>query len=120
MALKSASYMNGDRLTCWMQKLTAFARPSSVDKQEYVNLQKRGATVVPADMNTIDKDMIEAMRDADVVICTAILDTYCATPMNNFATAARKAGVKRFVPSLFGPCTPGRGVTWMREIVSKP
>jgi len=120
MALKSALNMNGDKLTYWVQKLTTFARPSSVDKQEYVSLKKRGATVVPADMTTINEDMIEAMRDADVVICTAILDTFSATPMNNFATAARKAGVKRFVPSLFGPCAPGRDVTWLREIVSKP
>jgi hypothetical protein len=47
-----------------------------------------------------------------------VISTIPATAINEqiaLATAAKAAGVGRFVPSFFGPATPPRGVLEMRE-----
>nr|XP_036580294.1 isoflavone reductase family protein [Colletotrichum truncatum]KAF6788206.1 isoflavone reductase family protein [Colletotrichum truncatum] len=94
--------------------LTVLARPSSVDKAAYHELRDRGVTVVSANLGTVSADLVAILDGVDVVISCLIVTDMDA--MNNLATACKKAGVGRFVPSLFGPVCPPRGVMQLRDL----
>ncbi|KXJ89849.1 hypothetical protein Micbo1qcDRAFT_149681 [Microdochium bolleyi] len=106
-------------------EITALTRPSSVDKPENLELQKRGIKVVPLDLSAIaaaykapapgsvfspasaDPELVRILTGADVVISAIYyLNLEDQIPLAN---AAKAAGVGRFVPCNFGTVGP-RGV----------
>ncbi|KAH9216150.1 hypothetical protein DL95DRAFT_460444 [Leptodontidium sp. 2 PMI_412] len=96
--------------------LTALARPASANKPEYENFKKRGASVIVADLGTVNDHLVSTLKGCDIVVCAVTLEGLDPGPMNNLATAAQHAGVKRFIPSLFGPVCPPRGVVPIRDL----
>lgn len=74
-------------------------RPLSVDKPENVRLKERGVKLATADLHGPQDELIKLLSGVDVVISavgpTAQLDQI---PL---ATAAKAAGVKRFIPCGF-------------------
>ncbi|KAK7409525.1 hypothetical protein QQX98_008309 [Neonectria punicea] len=94
-------------------KVTALARPESIDKPAYTELKSRGVRVVPCDLKGPQDALVSALSGIDVVI-SAI---FFANLMDEIplAEAAKLAGVKRFVQSAFMVVLPPRGVVDFRE-----
>ncbi|KAJ9255217.1 hypothetical protein DTO195F2_6292 [Paecilomyces variotii] len=91
----------------------ALIRPRSVAKPALTALQDRGVKVRQCDMTASEDELLEALKDIDVVISTVgPADQLEQLPL---AKAAKKAGVKRFVPCGFIPVTPPGGVMWLRD-----
>lgn len=90
----------------------ALARPESINNERWQGLARRGVTVTPADFNDIE-GLVSLFTGADVVIsCLTLLQKQMEEA---FIDAAFRAGVKRYVPSFFGPCAPPRGVLPLRD-----
>ena len=74
--------------------------------------------VKPCDLSGPEEPLVEALRGVDVLIsAVGALDQYVQIPL---ATAAKKAGVKRFVPCGFITiAAPGRMMLrdWVGEIL---
>ncbi|KAJ6142771.1 hypothetical protein N7471_002224 [Penicillium samsonianum] len=94
-------------------EITALLRPASADKPENVALKERGVKLAPADLQGPQDELIKLLSGIDVVISaigpTAQLDQI---PL---ATAAKAAGVKRFIPCGFITVAPPKGVMWLRD-----
>ncbi|KIL85895.1 hypothetical protein FAVG1_10864 [Fusarium avenaceum] len=93
--------------------LTALARPASIDKPEYRELEDRGVKIAPVDASSVSDELISLLSGVDVVITCLIWTDMDA--MKNIAIACQKAGVGRFIPSFWGPVCPPRGVMKLRE-----
>jgi len=78
-------------------------------------LKQRGVEIVPADLGGPEEDLVKLLSDKDVVV-SAIgpLEQYAQIPL---ATAAKKAGVKRFVPCGFITVAPPKGIMRIRDWV---
>lgn len=104
------------------QEVTALIRPASLTKPKTLDLQKRGVTIVPYDTSTNAQQddgqaIQQALRGIDVVIAAVGpdgMETQIA-----LATAAKAAGVRRFVPSFFATAAPPRGVVDVRGKVCR-
>ena len=95
--------------------MTALARPTSVQKQEYVEFAKRGVIVKAAELDGPLDAIIRLLEGVDVVIsCMTLIQLKEELAL---VTAAKGAGVGRYVPSFFGPCCPPRGVMLLRGMV---
>ncbi|KAL1867027.1 hypothetical protein Plec18167_008818 [Paecilomyces lecythidis] len=91
----------------------ALIRPRSAAKPALTALQERGVKVRQCDMTASEEELLEALKDIDIVISTVgPSDQLEQIPL---AKAAKKAGVKRFVPCGFIPVTPPGGVMWLRD-----
>jgi hypothetical protein len=80
------------------------------------NIKDKGVTVVALDFDAGQEAIIKAFTGQDVVIS-------CVVPSagnleKDLASAAKAAGVKRFVPSFWASVTPPAGVLRLREFVS--
>lgn len=97
------------------QEVTALLRPSTAAGEAATALTKRGVRVVAADLEGTADDLFPAVQGQDVVI-SAIrpLDLRKQIPLID---AAKKAGVKRFVPCDFATVAPPKGFMHIREIV---
>ncbi|KAK7883446.1 hypothetical protein LTR67_011196 [Exophiala xenobiotica] len=86
-------------------------RPSSTDKPAVRALAARGFPVITVDINTeIDPSLLEPF---DTVISS--IGPEAQQSQLNFATAAKAAGVKRFVPCAFITVCPPGGVMQLRD-----
>lgn len=98
------------------QEVTALIRPASLTKPKTLNLQNRGVTIVPYDTSANaqqdDEQAIQALHGIDVVIAAVGPDGM--ESQIALATAAKAAGVQRFVPSFFATAAPPRGVVDVR------
>ncbi|KAH7144397.1 hypothetical protein B0J13DRAFT_555122 [Dactylonectria estremocensis] len=94
--------------------ITGFVRPASIDKSEVQNIKQQGVAIVPFDLEAPHEELVKALTGQDVVISCII--PFAADAQNALADAAKAAGVKRFVPSYFGPISPPDGVMALREI----
>lgn len=96
-------------------------RPASLTKPKTLDLQNRGMTIIPYDTSANaqqdDEQAIQALRGIDVVIAAVGPDGMDAQLA--LATAAKAAGVQRFVPSFFATAAPPRGVVDVRGKVCK-
>jgi hypothetical protein len=98
------------------QGITALVRAASVDKPVVVEYSRRGVNVKTVDLSTVSDDLVEALIGMDVVIdCMTLSQTKEEIVL---IEASSKAKVGRFVPSLWGPACPPRGVMFLREKVS--
>ena len=91
-------------------------RASSADKPEVQDLKARGVAIQLLDLQGSIEDMTKALEGQEVVI--AILPIAATIDQIPLATAAKKAGVKRFIPTMFAPVAPPKGLSTLRDTVS--
>ncbi|KAF3806761.1 Isoeugenol synthase 1, partial [Colletotrichum gloeosporioides] len=96
-------------------EITAIARPSSATNQKYTNLRSRGVKVIPVELTGSEDALVEALANIDVVISTVSVASF--KDQVPLARAAKKAGVKRFVPSEFAMVIPPKGVHDLQDMV---
>jgi hypothetical protein len=76
-----------------------------------LDLQKRGINIVLFSLADSEDDVITQLKGIDVLIVCCVLDEVV------LANAAKKAGVKHYIPCFYGPVMP-RGVQTLRDNVS--
>ncbi|CAG8060181.1 unnamed protein product [Penicillium nalgiovense] len=88
--------------------ITALVRPSSLKKPNVLDLQKRGINIVSFSLADSEDDVTAQLKGIDVLIVCCLLDEVA------LANAAKKAGVKRYVPCFYASVMP-RGVQTLRD-----
>ena len=96
------------------QAVTTIARPSSLTKDAWVALKNRGVRIVAADLAGSVQELAKLLTGTDIVISCL---HYSPDEEKALATAAKNAGVGRFVPSFWTTVAP-RGVMSVRDSVS--
>lgn len=91
-------------------------RPASVNKSAYSPLKDRGIKVVAAELTGPEEELVEVLSNVDVLI--ASLPVAHIKDRIRLARAAKKAGIKRFVPTAFAMIAPPKGVVDVQDIVS--
>lgn len=79
------------------------------------DLKKRGVKLVPADLTGPEDDLINLLKGTDVVI--SAIGPHDQLTQIPLANAAKKAGVKRFLPCGAIPVIPAGGIMEMRDLV---
>jgi Zn ribbon nucleic-acid-binding protein len=93
----------------------AFTRPASAKKPQLVELEKKGVVTRQCDLEASAAELAEALKDIDIVVSSVGPSDQLS--QINLATAAKAAGVKRFIPCAFiTVCAPG-GIMWLRDEV---
>ncbi|KAF5623697.1 isoflavone reductase P3 [Fusarium tjaetaba] len=95
-------------------KLTAIVRPASINKPEIQQIKNKGVSVVPINLENNHDELVKALTGQDVVI--SCLVPFTTGPEIALANASKEAGIKRFLPSAFGPPCPPEGVMLLREL----
>ncbi|KAF7170943.1 hypothetical protein CNMCM5623_003390 [Aspergillus felis] len=91
----------------------ALIRPESMNKPGVRSLQAQGVTVVEGDLKGSEEQLVQALDQIDTVIsCVGAAQQQDQIPLAN---AAKKAGVKRFVPCGFITVAPAGGIMWLRD-----
>jgi NmrA-like family. len=90
-------------------------RQSSLNSVKNQALKDAGVEIVAADLSGPEEDLVKILTGADVVI--AVLDASAFLLQIPLANAAKKAGVKRFVPTFFATIVPPKGALSIRETV---
>jgi hypothetical protein len=97
----------------WKQEVTTLVRPSSANKPEVQDLLKRGVKLLIADISSPPNELALLLSGTDIFI-SAIFGMALLSQMN-IVTAAKKAGVKRFVLCGFATVCPAGGVMMLRD-----
>ncbi|EXL80368.1 hypothetical protein FOPG_06005 [Fusarium oxysporum f. sp. conglutinans race 2 54008] len=93
-------------------EITALVRPSSVEKPATITLKERGIKIVPIDLGGNHDELVAALEGIDTVISAIHFQSLDdEIPLSN---AAKRAGVKRYVPCFFATIAP-RGVMGIRD-----
>ncbi|TDL19859.1 NAD-binding protein [Rickenella mellea] len=94
-----ASVVNGliDSHKFVSTNVVAGIRPASKDKPEVETLKSRGVEIRLVDLHAIDATIDHVLRGVDVVVSAADYTTIAA--QKQLVDAAKKAGVKRFIPN---------------------
>lgn len=79
-------------------------------------IAERGVKIVVADINAPVDELVPLLKGVDVTI--SAIDAGSQLAQRNLATAAKKAGVKRFVPCAWITVAPVGGVMQLRDVVS--
>ncbi|KAJ4264346.1 hypothetical protein NW762_005542 [Fusarium torreyae] len=95
-------------------KITALTRPSSLDKPAVQALKQKGITVVAADIQGPEMELVEVLRGHEVLI--SAIDAAHLMAQIPLANAAKAAGIGRFVPCFFATVAPPKGVMKLRDI----
>ncbi|TDL15979.1 NAD-binding protein [Rickenella mellea] len=86
--------------------VVAGIRPASKNKPEVENLKSRGVEIRLVDISAVDDSTVDALRGLDIVISATDYSTISA--QKQLVDAAKKAGVKRFIPNDWAtPCVRG-------------
>ncbi|KAJ6789467.1 hypothetical protein PWT90_00268 [Aphanocladium album] len=96
-----------------LKQITAFIRPSSVEKPASIALKESGVTIVGVELEGNPAALQKALVGIEVLICA--IGPFAFDVQYGLADAAKAAGVKRFVPSSFTAVTPPGGVTAGRD-----
>ncbi|KAJ7055592.1 hypothetical protein C8F01DRAFT_1030149 [Mycena amicta] len=91
----------------------ALVRPSSASKPEVVALSARGVGLRVVDIEGPLQHVVDALKGVDVLIST--IDAGSQLAQLQLATAAKEAGVKRFVPCGFITVSPAGGIMLIRD-----
>lgn len=97
------------------QEIVALVRPSSVSKPGNEALKKRGVEIRATDLQGPQEKLVEALKDIDVLV--SAIGPQEQLQQIPLATAAKMAGVKRFVPCGFITVVPAGGVMGLRDDV---
>ncbi|KAF5574646.1 isoflavone reductase [Fusarium pseudoanthophilum] len=93
-------------------EITALVRPSSVEKPATISLKERGIKIVPIDLGGSHDELVAALTGIDTVISAIHFQSLDdEVPLSN---AAKRAGVKRYVPCFFATIAP-RGIMDARD-----
>lgn len=93
----------------------ALARSTSLEKPELLRLAELGATLRAVDLDGPMDSIAKLLAGADIVISGL---TLAQLPQElKLASAAKEAGVGRYVPSFFGPVAPPNGGMFLRAKV---
>ncbi|KAL2827160.1 hypothetical protein BDW59DRAFT_144347 [Aspergillus cavernicola] len=93
--------------------VSALVRPSSAESPKVKSVAERNVKIVVADINGSIEELIGVVRGYDIVI--SAIDAVSMGQQINLATAAKEAGVKRFVPCAFITVCPPGDVMFMRD-----
>ncbi|KAJ8071882.1 hypothetical protein OCU04_002190 [Sclerotinia nivalis] len=107
-----ASILNG-LLELGTFEVTALVRPASAEKPDVKSLTARGVKILVADIGSPVEDLVPAITGTDVLI--SAIGGVAQLAQMNLVTAAKKAGVKRFVPCDFASVAPPGGVMVLRD-----
>jgi hypothetical protein len=100
------------------QEVAELVRPSSAEKPEVKALSEKNVKVCIADITGPVEDVIPILSGFDAVIsAVSAIDGTLQLSQMNLATAAKKAGIKRFVPCAFASVCPPGGVMMLRDEV---
>ncbi|KAF7325433.1 Glycoside hydrolase [Mycena kentingensis (nom. inval.)] len=91
----------------------ALVRPASASKPAVAELRTRGVGIRIAEITGPLDDLVQALQGIDVVIST--ISAGGQLDQLQLATAAKQAGVKRFVPCAFITVAPPGGVMLLRD-----
>ncbi|OJJ48425.1 hypothetical protein ASPZODRAFT_61614 [Penicilliopsis zonata CBS 506.65] len=93
--------------------VAALIRPRSMIKPAIATLRERGVEIRSCDLQASEEDLVQALKNIDVVVSSiAPSEQESQIPL---AKAAKKAGVKRFVPCGFITVAPPGGIMWLRD-----
>ncbi|KAH8679129.1 hypothetical protein BGZ61DRAFT_425721 [Ilyonectria robusta] len=95
-------------------EITAYVRPASINKPEVQSAKDQGVAIVPFDLESPQEELVKALTGQDVLISCVI--PFTPDAQMALADAAKVAGVKRFVPSAFGPSSPPKGTMALRDV----
>ena len=87
-----------------------------MDKPQNKVLADRGVKITPAELGGSQEKLVQILTGVDVVI--AALGWMNQLDQIPLVTAAKAAGVQRFVPCGFITVAPPKSVMWLREQVS--
>ncbi|KAF5241430.1 hypothetical protein FAUST_3860 [Fusarium austroamericanum] len=88
--------------------ITALVRPSSLRKSNVIELKGKGVSIMSFSVNDPEDDLAAQLKGIDVLIVCCLLDETIV------ANAAKKAGVKRYIPCFYATVMP-RGVQSLRD-----
>ncbi|KAJ6565188.1 hypothetical protein DFH09DRAFT_1363828 [Mycena vulgaris] len=91
----------------------ALVRPSSAEKPDVKKLAERGVKLRIVDIGGPIEALVESLAGIDVLI--SAIDATSQLAQLSLATAAKQAGVKRFVPCAFTTVAPPGGVMALRD-----
>ncbi|CAF3491292.1 unnamed protein product [Fusarium graminearum] len=92
--------------------VTALVRPGSIEKPATFALKEKGVKIVAIDLQGNQNELVAALKGIDVVISAIYYQAlHDEIPLS---TAAKAAGVKRYVPCFFATVAP-RGVMKARD-----
>ncbi|KAE9376097.1 isoflavone reductase family protein [Stipitochalara longipes BDJ] len=94
-------------------EITALVRPSSAQKPDVLDLIKRGVRILIADISSPINELVPLLKGFDIFI-SAISGGALLAQMG-IVTAAKEAGIKRFVPCGFATICPPGGVMKLRD-----
>ncbi|KAF2188489.1 isoflavone reductase family protein [Zopfia rhizophila CBS 207.26] len=100
-------------LECGKFDVDALIRPSSAYSPSVAALPQRGVKTVIADIGAPVDELAILLNGYEIVI--SAIDAMGQLAQLNLATAAKKAGVKRFVPCAFISIAPPGGVIDLRD-----
>ncbi|GAB1196479.1 hypothetical protein APSETT444_005750 [Aspergillus pseudonomiae] len=95
------------------QEVAALVRPSSAETPKVKAVAERDVKIIAADITGPVDELANILRDFDVVI--SAIDALSMHVQENLVTAAKQAGVKRFVPCAFITVCPPGGVFRLRD-----
>jgi hypothetical protein len=100
-----------------LQSVTAMIRPGSEDRPDIRALRERGVKTQVMDLRAPTEEVARCLAGQEVVIpAISIPATGEQIPL---ATAAKAAGVKRFMPCFYAPVAPPKGAVALRDTVSQ-
>jgi uncharacterized protein YbjT (DUF2867 family) len=88
-----------------------------MDKLVVGVLQKRGVKIREGDLEGAEEELVKALYDMEVVISCVRESATQQQDQISLANAAKKAGVKRFVPCGFGVVAPPGAIMRLRDLV---
>lgn len=100
----------------YAQQVDILVRPSSAAKPQVKAIAERGVSIRIADIAGPVDELAVQLEGVDILI--SAIDARSLLSQIDLATAAKKAGVKRFVPCNFASITPPGGVMLLRDLVS--
>ena len=100
------------------QSVTALIRPGSDDRPDIRALRERGSKTVVINLEGSTEEIAKSLEGQNVLPpAISIPATGSQIPLR---TAAKLAGVKRFMPTFHAPVAPPKGAVALRDTVSEP
>jgi hypothetical protein len=101
-----------------MQEVFALVRPTSMDKPVVEILRQRSVKIREGDLEAPEEVLTKALRGIDVLVSSVRESATQQQDQISLANAAKRAGIKRFVPCGFGIVTSPGGIMRVRDQVS--
>jgi hypothetical protein len=90
--------------SCFWQEIIALARPASLSNPANVAIRERGVELRALDLSSSEDSIVDALAGIDILI--SAIGPRAQLAQIPLAFAAKKAGIKRFVPCAWAPIVP--------------